>query len=134
MNGVERKLTVIETESVRCSLRIGCPVEILHLPQERFGQIRIKTMVGFISATVDFLYVDPDHSKQYSLGLQLDRLCDALMDRRSTEVKDKTGREIFEGDICEFNQNVPGFRPGICKIVFFHGAFPRGDKIRRPGW
>ncbi len=46
-----------------------------------------------------------------------------MLNSRQTEVNDKTGREILEGDVCEFTQGVSGSRKGTCEIVFRRGSF-----------
>ena len=51
-----------------------------------------------------------------------------MSQKRTTEVKDRTGREIFEGDVCEFTQGHRGTVKGVCTVVFDHGAF-RGKQV-----
>lgn len=43
--------------------------------------------------------------------------------RHSTGIRDKKGKMIKEGNWCKFDQGFKTTTPGICKIVFYFGAF-----------
>ena len=74
-----RKLTILQREEIRCSLILGCPVQIIGDDRSRYCAVEIHHPSGLIKSRIDVLQVRPD--MHYTVGAQLDEICHSVKQR-----------------------------------------------------